>query len=153
MKVQVLLVTILASLFALSGCDQEARMSSKGFRLPDGDAEVGREAFLRLQCHQCHSIQGMELPEIPGQEPPYVELGGKVTRVKTYGELVTAIINPSHRIAHGYAKDVVSEDGESNMYIYNTHMTVQELIDIVMFLQPEYEVVPPPNRYRVYPMN
>ena len=95
----------------------------------------------------------MELPEIPGQDPPYVELGGKVTKVKTYGELITAIINPSHRIAHGYAKEVVSEDGESNMYIYNTHMTVQELIDIVMFLQPEYEVVPPPNRYRMYPMN
>ena len=70
MKVQVLLLTVLASLFALSGCDQEARMSSKGFRLPDGDPEVGREAFLRLQCHQCHSIEGMELPKIPGQEPP-----------------------------------------------------------------------------------
>jgi len=47
----------------------------------------------------------------------------------------------------------VSEDGESKMYIYNTHMTVQELIDIVMFLQPEYEVIPPQYHYRVYPLS
>ena len=153
MKARVLLALVLASLFALSGCDKEARMSSHGFRLPDGDAQAGREVFLQMQCHQCHSIQGMELPEIPGQDPPYVELGGTVTKVKTYGELITAIINPSHRIARGYAKEVVTDDGESKMYIYNTYMTVQELIDIVMFLQPEYEVVPPPNRYRMYPMN
>lgn len=152
MKTQFALAVVLASVFALSGCDQEARMSSQGFRLPDGDAQVGREAFLQMQCHQCHTIQGMELPEIPGQDSPYVELGGTVTKVKTYGELITAIINPSHRIARGYAEEVVSEDGESNMYIYNTHMTVQELIDIVMFLQPEYEVVAPPTRYRMYPM-
>ena len=153
MKTRLVMALILASLVALGACDRDAMMSSKGFRLPDGDAVVGREAFLYMQCHQCHTIDGEELPLIPGQEMPYVELGGKVTKVKTYGELITAIINPSHELARGYAEEVVSQDGESNMYIYNTHMTVQELIDIVMFLQPEYEVVPPPNRYRMYPMN
>ena len=30
-------------------------------------------------------------------------------------------------------------------------MTVQELTDIVMFLQPYYDVVPPEFHYRVYP--
>jgi hypothetical protein len=30
-------------------------------------------------------------------------------------------------------------------------MTVQELIDIVMYLQPHYEVFVPPYDYRVYP--
>jgi len=153
MKARIALALVLASLFVLSGCDQQARMSSQGFRLPDGDAQAGRDAFLQMQCHQCHSIDGMELPEIPGQDPPYVELGGTVAKVKTYGELITAIINPSHRLARGYAEEVVSEDGESRMYIYNTHMTVQELIDIVMFLQPEYEVVPPQYHYRVYPLS
>jgi hypothetical protein len=83
--------------------------------------------------------------------PPFVELGGKVTRVKTYGELVTAIINPSHKLADGYPEDLVSEDGKSKMYVYNGFMTVQELTDIVMFLQPHYDVIPPEFQYRVYP--
>jgi mono/diheme cytochrome c family protein len=126
-------------------------MSSKGFRLPDGDAEAGREAFLYMQCHQCHSIMGEQLPGIPGQEPPYVELGGTVSQVKTYGQLITSIINPSHKLARGYAEEVVSEDGVSKMYIYNDHMTVTELTDIVMFLQPYYDVVVPNFRYPVYP--
>jgi sulfur-oxidizing protein SoxX len=123
-------------------------MASQGFRLPDGDPQAGREAFIYMQCHQCHTIEGLELPMIPGQDPPYVELGGNVTAVKTYGQLITAIIYPSHKLASGYAEEVVSEDGVSNMYIYNEHMTVQELIDIVMFLQPEYDVVIPEVQYR-----
>lgn len=134
---------------ALSGCDRDL-MSERGFSLPEGDAAAGREAFLYMQCNQCHTIKGMELPVIPEAEP-YVELGGTVTKVKTYGELVTSIINPSHKLAQGYAKEVVSENGESNMYIYNRHMTVQELTDIVMFLQPHYDVVVPAFEYRVYP--
>ena len=151
MKARNTLTLILFSLFALTACDQEARMSQKGFRLPDGDAEAGREAFLYMQCHQCHTIAGEQLPGIPGQEPPYVELGGKVTQVKTYGQLVTAIINPSHKLATGYAEEVVSDDGESKMYVYNDHMTVKELNDIVMFLHPYYDVVVPNFRYPVYP--
>lgn len=150
MKTRYLLVSVAAALLALSACDPEARMSTKGFRLPDGDAEAGRVAFLELQCHHCHTIEGIELPELPGQEPPFVQLGGDVTQVKTYGELVTAIINPSHKLARGYAKEVVADDGESKMHVYNEHMTVQELIDIVMYLQPMYEVVVPDYHYRIY---
>ena len=151
MKARSVLALLLVSLVALSACDQDAMMSTKGFRLPDGDAQAGREAFLYMQCHQCHSIKGEPLPGIPGQEPPYVELGGAVTQVKTYGQLITAIINPSHKLARGYAEEVVAHDGESRMYVYNHHMTVQELIDIVMFLQPYYDVVVPDFRYPVYP--
>ena len=143
MKARSVLALLLVSLVALSACDRDAKMSTKGFRLPDGDARSGREAFLHMQCQECHSIKGEQLPVIPGQEPPYVELGGEVTQVKTYGTLITAIINPSHKLARGYAKAVIAEDGESKMSVYNDHMTVQELIDIVMFLQPYYNVVVP----------
>lgn len=136
----------------LCGCDPGARLSEKGFRLPDGDADAGRAAFIYMQCHACHTIAGEELPEIPGEAPPYVELGGDVSRVKTYGELVTSIINPSHRLARGYAADVVAEDDESKMYVYNAYMTVQELIDIVTYLQPKYDVKVPAYHYRVYPV-
>ncbi|MGI9236353.1 MAG: cytochrome C [Woeseiaceae bacterium] len=151
MKARSALTLIVVGLFALTACDQDTLMSQRGFRLPDGDAQAGREAFLYMQCHQCHSLKGEQLPGIPGQEPPYVELGGAVTQVKTYGQLVTAIINPSHKLATGYAKEVVSEDGESKMYVYNDHMTVTELTDIVMFLQPHYKVVAPNFSYPVYP--
>ena len=140
-----------AIVLALSGCDRDAIMSTRGFRLPDGNAAAGREAFLYMQCHQCHSIKGEQLAVIPGQEPPYIELGGEVTQVRTYGQLVTSIINPTHKLATGYARDVVSVEGVSNMYVYNQYMTVQELIDIVMFLQPYYKVVAPEFRYPVYP--
>lgn len=152
MKNRLDIAILLIAIAILSGCDQEARMSQQGFRLPDGDAEAGRAAFLFMQCHQCHTIAGEQLPEIPGMDPPYVELGGKVSRVKTYGELITAIINPSHKLARGYAKEVVADNGESHMYIYNSHMTVQELIDIVMYLQPQYDVKVPAYHYRVYPI-
>jgi len=145
------LTALLILAFALIGCDPDVRMSEQGFRLPDGDASAGREAFLYMQCHQCHSIEGETFEVLPGMDPPYVELGGAVTRVKTYGQLVTAIINPSHQLARGYAAEVVSEDDESKMYNYNRHMTVQELVDLVMYLQPTYDVVVPKYQYRIYP--
>ena len=150
MKRLSILTLLLTLVVALGGCDQDRTMSERGFRLPDGNALAGRETFLYMHCNQCHTIDGDELPPIPGFEP-FVELGGKVTRVKTYGELVTAIINPSHKLAKGYPNDLVSEDGKSKMYVYNGFMTVQELTDIVTFLQPHYEVIPPEFQYRVYP--
>jgi hypothetical protein len=104
-----------------------------------------------MQCNQCHTVAGEDLPLIEWADPPYVELGGKVSRVKTYGQLVTAIVNPSHKLIDRYPEELVSEDGESNMYVYNDHMTVQELTDLVRFLQPHYDVVTPAYRYRVHP--
>ena len=144
------LLLVTAAMAMLTGCDRDP-MSERGFRLPDGDPVAGREAFLYMQCNQCHTIDGETLPRVPEADPPYVELGGSVTKVKTYGELVTAISNPSHRLAKGSAEEVVAEEGESKMYVYNGYMTVQELIDIVMYLQPFYDVVVPEFHYRVYP--
>lgn len=150
MKTAKRLLMFVAALALLSACDEGKIMSERGFRLPDGNADAGRETFLYMQCNQCHSIKGEKMPRIAGYEP-YVELGGAVTRVKSYGELVTAIINPSHKLADGYAEELVSENGVSNMYVYNGFMTVQELTDLVMFLQPHYNVIAPQFQYRVYP--
>jgi mono/diheme cytochrome c family protein len=144
------LALLALALAVLGGCERD-RMSERGFSLPEGDAAAGRDTFIYMQCHQCHFIEGERFPALPGMEPPYVELGGEVTRVKSYGELVTAIINPSHKLADGYPPDRVSEEGESNMYVYNRYMTIQELIDLVMYLQPHYEVVAPAYDYRMYP--
>ena len=150
MKVTSTLALLVLTLAVLGGCERD-RMSERGFSLPEGDSVAGRDTFIYMQCHQCHFIEGEQFPVLPGMDPPYVELGGPVTRVKSYGELVTAIINPSHKLASGYAAEMVAEEGESNMYIYNQYMTIQELVDLVMFLQPHYDVVPPEFHYRVYP--
>ena len=145
------LLVVLAALASLSGCEAD-RMSERGFSLPEGNAMAGREAFVYMHCHECHTVVDEQFPAVAMADPPFVELGGKVTRVKTYGELVTAIINPSHKLAQGYSADLVTSDGEaSRMPVYNGYMTVQELIDIVAFLQPHYDVFVPQYEYRVYP--
>lgn len=144
--------TVCAIVFAsaaLSGCSEEA-IQARGFALPPGDASAGEAAFLRLQCHQCHQVAGLELPEntmIDG--PVEVALGGPVTVVKSYGDLVTSIINPSHKLKRDPDQQL-SADGESFMTVYNDVMTVQELIDIVSFLQTKFELTVPPMRYPIY---
>jgi hypothetical protein len=150
MKLRIAVLLAMICLAVLSGCEAD-RMSEKGFSLPPGDAAQGRDAFVYLHCFECHTIQDERFPVVSGSEVPFVELGGKVSRVKTYGELVTAIVNPSHKLAAGYPVDDVSSDGTSRMPVYNRFMTVQELIDIVMYLQPHYEVYVPTYEYRVYP--
>ena len=77
-----MITLLLTCVLVLSGCDEDRTMSERGFRLPDGNAQAGRETFLYMHCNQCHTIKGEELPDIPGFDP-YVELGGPVTRVKT----------------------------------------------------------------------
>jgi hypothetical protein len=123
----------------------------EGFTLPAGDAERGQAAFLTFRCYDCHHIPGVDLP--PAEEPDQVlvQLGGEVERPKTYAELVTGIINPSHRLAKGYATNMVADDGKSRMTVYNDVMTVAQLIDIVTFLQKHYELRPyEPTPYSEY---
>ena len=35
--------------------------SSAGFRLPDGDVERGKAAFLELKCYTCHTVSGLDI--------------------------------------------------------------------------------------------
>jgi L-cysteine S-thiosulfotransferase len=122
----------------LSGCENSPK-SSRGFRLPDGDAEKGKQAFLALQCYKCHKVAGAELP------PPVsfnLTLGGETVRVRTYGELVTSIINPSHVLSEPYRKEL-AEAKVSPMPKYDHVMTVEQMIDLVAFLQSHYKVLEP----------
>ena len=122
------------------GCTPEAK-SGKGFALPEGDVQRGQETFAQLQCQACHTVSGVTFENLEAQsEEKIVALGGAKTRVQTYGDLVTSIINPSHRFAKGYPVEQVAADGESKMRLYNEQMTVQQLIDLVTFLQSHYSV-------------
>ena len=86
-------------------------------------------------------MAGIEQLAADGEPELSIVLGGEVARLKTYGELVTSIINPSHRIARGYPADVVQADGQSKMKNYNDVMTVSQLIDLVAFLQSHYSLI------------
>lgn len=132
-----------ATVLALAiGC-APAEKSPRGFRLPDGDPVAGREVFVVLECFACHRVAGEDFPAPTEAEDVVVELGGETPRIKTYGELVTSIINPSHRVAPGYRRRDTFVGDESRMAVYNETMTVRELIDLVAYLQPLYELVPP----------
>ena len=126
----------------LAGCDAGAK-SSKGFRLPDGDPAKGKAAFVALQCHTCHTVAGeTELPAPSGSVKAPVLIGGEVVKVKTYGELVTAIIHPSHNLSPSLQKEWMEQGKLSPMGSFNHLMTVEQMIDLVAYLQPKYEKLP-----------
>lgn len=153
-------LTVLAM---VAGCAPDPK-SGKGFTLPDGDAQAGKATFVRLQCNACHRVEGVtfDTESVKGDQAAgdesakrreeAVVLGGEKAYVETYGDLVTSIINPSHRFAAGYPDDTVKTDeGESQMRLYNDVMTVTELIDLVTFLQQHYRVrIPDQTPYVPY---
>jgi len=143
-------LALLITTAMLAGCDTGPK-SSMGFSLPTGDARHGRALFQTLQCHACHAIEGIEQLGSSGEQDISVKLGGDVSRIKTYGELVTSVINPSHRLAKGYPLEEIQVDGVSKMRNYNDTMTVSQLIDLIAFLQSEYTLERYPDfEYPVY---
>jgi len=140
MRKDVMGVAVLAA--ALAACVTSPR-SSVGFRLPQGDVVQGRVAFTELRCHACHQVRGVSLPSPTADPAVPVKLGGVVPVYRTDGELVTAIINPSHRLTGGYDKSLVGSGGLSRMGDFTEAMTVRQLVDVVAFLQSQYDVQPP----------
>lgn len=128
----------------ISSCNEQAR----GFALPEGDIEEGKMTYRKLACNTCHSISEIEWKG--GSDSLKIHLGGEVSSQKSYGDLVTSVINPSHKIARAYKQETVTEEGLSKMKNYNEVMTVQELIDLVAFLQSEYKVRLPSTHYPPY---
>lgn len=121
------------------GCEMGPR-SGRGLRLPEGDLDRGAAAFRDLGCVACHDVAGDAASATREGSAVIVTLGGEVTRVETYGELVTSIINPSHDISGRYPRERVAEGDLSKMKNFNEGMTVAQLIDLTAFLQSKYEV-------------
>jgi sulfur-oxidizing protein SoxX len=129
-------IVFLATLTACSG----GKQSPLGFSLPEGDANAGKEAFVMLQCNACHSTPDIE--QLKGVPPGDISvyLGGDVPRIKTYANLVTSVINPSHRISKANPPEMVSVGDVSRMPNYNGLMTVEQMVDVVAYLQPHYKL-------------
>lgn len=141
MQTRLAIVLLWASMaLALAACVPDPQ-SAQGFTLPEGDIEAGKTAFADLGCIRCHTVTATELPAYDGESPISLELGGEVYRVKTYGQLVTAIINPQHILSAKFLKDIELEQrdaAESPMPSLNDRMTVAQMIDLVAFLQSRY---------------
>ena len=144
--------SLLALLFlAFSGCGgRDAPV--RGFVLPEGDIAQGEQVFIDFNCHGCHTIPDMEFPETDFTPPFIMEIGGPVYRVKNYGELLTAVVNPDPIISRKYlamlekaARDPVI----SPMPYFGESMTVAERIDLVEFLHAHYTRLQP-QYYRGY---
>lgn len=136
--------------FIISACDFGPK-PSRGFTLPEGNAGEGEAAFSKFLCGDCHLIAGKEDLRAVIEPRMNLPLGGRAARVNTYGELVTSIINPSHAISKKFPGIEVSEEGQSKMRNYNSVMTVNELIDLVAFLQAQYDLEPfEPTTYPPY---
>lgn len=147
-------IALVALLGLLAGCEPDPLHSAAEFRMPTGNPEAGRKAFVDLRCYVCHQVKGVD-QRFQGTAAASVELGGKVSRVKSYAELVTAIINPTHKIPSDRTGRDTAPTGESLMTLagLNDVMTVAQLVDLVAFLQPQYRVEVPkadPYTYRYH---
>ena len=139
------------ALLVLGACTQDAK-PVKGFVLPQSDIAQGEQVFVDFNCHSCHTIPGIEFPETDFEPPFILEIGGEVYRVKNYGELLTAVVNPDHIISPQYKAMLAKAEREaviSPMPYYGEEMTVAELIDLVEFLHAQYTKLQP-QYYRGY---
>ena len=149
-----LTLLLLVTSILLGACNQET-IANRGFSLPEGDIEQGKLVFMSLGCVACHSVANSDLSaedwSPDGFREIEVQLGGAKASVQTYGDLVTSIINPSHRFAKNYPLDEITVNGESMMLNYNSVMHVEDLVNVVTFLKSKYTLreVPLAN-YPIY---
>ncbi len=134
-------LSMLAALLgvALAACEIGPR-SGRGLRLPEGDVARGELAFRDLGCPQCHDVAGGAEFQQADRADYIVRLGGEVTHVETYGELVTSIIHPSHEISGRHPREKVADGERSRMRSFNEQMSVAQLVDLTAYLQSKYEL-------------
>lgn len=142
---------LLFTLVLVSACDQGPN-SPRGFSLPPGDVARGKATFVQLNCLACHRISNLDRGELAQESDILVPLGGLVSKPISYGDLVTSVINPSHKLSRRVDEELIATKGESNMRNYNDVMTVSQLVDLVTYLESEYQVVEyRPSYYIDYP--
>lgn len=147
-RLSALTSTLFCLILSAACTEREAR----GFSLPEGNPEAGLQAFKDHGCMSCHVVEGYEELREGIQPQMNLVLGGEVVETKTYGDLVTSVINPSHRISSAYRQsETTNEDGTSRMVSVNDELSVSELIDLIAFLEGQYTVAPyQPTTYPPY---
>jgi mono/diheme cytochrome c family protein len=103
------------------------------FRFPDGDPSAGRALFAKLECYQCHTIQGEPFPQAStttGSSGPELTGMGDHHPVEYFAE---SILNPNAIIVLG--PGYTDADGMSIMPDFRDSMTVAEFVDLLAYLQ------------------
>ena len=135
-------ITLFCSLL-ITACTPPTEDSPAGFVLPPGDAMAGQTTFAALGCISCHQVDGVSFTATGIMQPErIIQLGGAQPKAKTYGQLVTAIIHPNAAILQTDPQ-YVDPDGNTLMPDYTQMMTVQQMTDLVTFLQEHYDIVVP----------
>ena len=141
MKARFILAVAAIGLLA-AGCKKDLT-STRSFHLPAGDAAGGRAAFVSLNCVECHTVEGVDLPKPTAAPEKILALGGRVVRLRTYGDLLTSIIHPDYSLSEAIPARERKKMGKSPMKGVNDVMTVKQLIDLVAFIQPRYTQLEP----------
>ena len=137
--IEIRIFAVLPLVVLIAGC-----ADTPIFRFPieNGDIDRGRQAFVDLQCHECHSVAGTKLPALAGAGPVQLRLGGENGAVNNYAELMTSIISPNHVISEKYREqlrlDAAVPLNSSMPMPPIDNMTVRQLIDLVAFLDSKY---------------
>jgi mono/diheme cytochrome c family protein len=112
----------------------------EGFVLPEGNLDAGRQVFVQHNCLQCHIVDDPAMPAYTGEREYEIRLGGEVLRVQDYGDLLTSVVLPDHRLsqARQLKRDAGGEVENSPMPNVTGDLTVAELIDLVSYLHSRY---------------
>ncbi|MEM1293820.1 MAG: c-type cytochrome [Verrucomicrobiota bacterium] len=112
------------------------------FRFLGGDPERGQLVFGQLACSQCHLVKGAKVNQ-PADARLDLLLGEEVRFVKRYEDMITAITNPRHVMNERYRalldRTLEGDDVEPFMPKLTESMTVQQLVDLVEFLDRFYQ--------------
>ena len=103
------------------------------FSWPAGDARKGREAFVKLECYQCHEVAGESFPAVtpdPTRRGPALAGMGGHHPAEYFAE---SIVNPNAVIVTGPGH--TGPDGLSIMPDFRDSLTLAETIDLVAYIR------------------
>jgi hypothetical protein len=158
----ILATSSIAAICLLPGCapgdpNSHDDPDTVALTLPSGSVAAGKQAFEDLRCTACHAISGVDGLSEPLAQVPVPDLGVALAG-RSRDSIATAIVLPSHiassdtqlwsdwsqsqRVWVGPGKQIpdeeVAEDSPQAMSImtdYSDVITVQELSDLVTFLE------------------
>jgi putative copper resistance protein D len=98
------------------------------FTPPPGDAERGRDVFVRLACFTCHAVKGEGFPPPAAEGPDLTDVGMH----HPSGYLFESILNPNAVVVE--APGYTDSQGRSIMPDYGRSLSVVDLTDLVSYL-------------------
>jgi mono/diheme cytochrome c family protein len=102
------------------------------FTMPAGDAEEGRQVFIKMQCFSCHVVQGEPFSVDQKDAKPGPNLTGMGSHhpPEYFAE---SILEPNEIIITG--PGFTGPDGLSIMPSYRDTLTLQQWVDLVAYLK------------------